>query len=90
MALGRHFRAEREFRADDRRKRFDIDEQELVLKIAERVPGEDRLSAIAQAAGMLRQVKSMNDGTTPVADAVDEILEARRATGLGSNGQALT
>ncbi len=90
MALGRHFRAEREFRADDRRKRFDIDEQELVLKIAERVPGEDRLSAIAQAAGMLRQVKSMNDGTTPVADAVDEILEARRATGFGSNGQALT
>lgn len=90
MALGRHFRAEREFRADDRRKRFDIDEQELVLKIAERVPGEDRLSAIAQAAGMLRQVKSMNDGTTPVADAVDEILEARRATSLGSNGQALT
>ncbi|GAB7207640.1 hypothetical protein OS21_41360 [Dickeya oryzae] len=77
MAIGRHFRAEREFRADDRRKRYDIDEQELVLKIAESIPGDDRLSAISQAAGMLRQVKNMNDGTTPVADAVDALLEER-------------
>lgn len=88
MALGRHFRAEREFRADDRRKRFAIDEQELVLKIAESIPGDDRLSAISQAAGMLRQLKSMNDGATPVADAVDVILEERRAAGLGSDGRS--
>ena len=85
MAIGRHFRAEREFRADDRRKRYEIDEQEIVLKIAESIPG-DRLNAIVQAAGMLRQVKSMNDGSTPVADAVDEILEQRRAAGLNSDG----
>lgn len=86
MAIGRHYRAEREFRADDRRKRYEIPEQELVLKIAESIPGEDRLSAIAQAAGMLRQVKSMNDGSTPIADAVDSILEERRTV----TNQALT
>lgn len=86
MAIGRHFRAEREFRADDRRKRYNIDEQELVLKVAESIPGDDRLSAISQAAGMVRQVKSMNDGYTPVADAVDDILEKRRAAGTGSEG----
>lgn len=86
MALGRHYRAEREFRADDRRKRFRIDEQELVLEIAKSIPGEDRLSAISQAAGMLRQVKNMNDGSTPVADAVDALLEQRRAAGLDSYG----
>lgn len=81
MAVGRHFRALREFRADDRRKRYDIDEQELVLEIAASIPGPDRLSAISQAAGMLRQIESMNDGSTPVADAVDAILAARRAGG---------
>ncbi|GAB7197439.1 hypothetical protein [Citrobacter koseri] len=86
MAIGRHFRAEREFRADDRRKRYDIDEQELVLKIAESIPGDDRLSAISQAAGMLRQVKNMNDGTTPVADAVDALLEERTLAGLNRDG----
>lgn len=89
MALGRHFRAERELRADDRRKRFEIDEQKLVLKIAESIPGNDRLSAISQAAGMLRQVKSMNDGSTPVADAVDAILEERRKEGPQSDGSVL-
>lgn len=81
MALGRHYRAHREFRADDRRKRYEIDEQELVLEIAASIPGPDRLSAISQAAGMLRQLESMNDGSTPVADAVDAILAARRAGG---------
>lgn len=81
MALGRHFRALREFRADDRRKRYGIDEQELVLEIAASIPGPDRLSAISQAAGMLRQVESMNDGSTPVANAVDAILAARRTGG---------
>lgn len=90
MALGRHFRAEREFRADDRRKRYEIDEQELVLKIAESIPGDDRLSAISQAAGMLRQVKNMNDGSTPVANAVDEILDQRRAARLNSDGTVAT
>jgi hypothetical protein len=89
MALGRHYRAEREFRADDRRKRYDIDEQKLVLKIAESIPGADRLSAISQAAGMLRQVKSMNNGSTPVADAVDAILEERRREGPQLDGSVL-
>ncbi len=89
MAIGRHFRAEREFRADDRRKRFAIDEQELVLKVAESIPGDDRLNAISQAAGMLRQIKNMNDGLTPVADAVDEILKERRAARLRPAGAVL-
>lgn len=86
MAIGRHFRAEREFRADDRRKRYDVDEQELVLEIAKSIPGPDRLSAISQAAGMLRQIQNMNDGTTPVADAVDALLESRVASGLNRDG----
>lgn len=89
MALGRHYRAEREFRADDRRKRYKIDEQKLVLKIAESIPGDDRLSAISQAAGMLRQLKGMNDGSTPVADAVDAILEERRNECPQSDGSVL-
>jgi len=85
MALGRHYRAEREFRADDRRKRYNISEQELVLKVAESIPGPDRYSAIAQAAGMLQQLASMNDGSTPVADAVDAILAERRAMGVATS-----
>jgi len=85
MAFGRHFRADREFRADDRMKRYELDEQQVVLKIAQSIPGEDRLSAIAQAAGMLRQVKNMNDGSTPVADAVDELLEEQRAANTQGN-----
>ena len=52
------------------------------MEIAASIPGTDRLSAISQAAGMLRQIKAMNDGATPVADAVDAILTARRAGGL--------
>jgi len=78
MALGRHFRAERELRADDRCKRYDITDEELTMVMAKKIPG-DRLDAIVTAAGMVRQVRAINEGATPLADAVDEILESRRA-----------
>ncbi len=78
MALGRHFRAERELRADDRCKRYNITDEELALAMAKKIPG-DRLNAIVTAVGMVRQVRAMNEGATPLADAVDEILEIRRA-----------
>ncbi|WP_176514776.1 hypothetical protein [Pseudomonas faucium] len=75
IALGRIFRAERELRADDRRKRYDISDEELAMEIALKIPGDDRLSAIVIAAGMLRQIRTINDGGTPVADAMDAIME---------------
>lgn len=79
MALGRIFRAERELRADDRGKRYEISDEELTMEIALGLPGEDRLSAIVTAAGMLRQVRTINDGGTPVADAVVAIMARRRS-----------
>ena len=78
MALGRIFRAQRELRADDRRKRFGISDEELTMEVASGIPGEDRLNAIVTATGMLRKIRTMNDGGTPVADAVDAIMERRR------------
>lgn len=80
MALGRIYRAQRELRADDRRKRFGISDEELTMEIAHGLPGVDRLNAIVTATGMLREIRDINDGGTPVADAVDAILERRRAT----------
>ena len=80
MALGRIYRAQRELRADDRRKRFGISVEELTMEIAHGLPGSDRLSAIVTATGMLREIRDINDGGTPVADAVDAILERRRDT----------
>lgn len=82
MALGRHFRAERELRADDRCKRYNITDEELALTIAKKIPG-DRLNAIVTAVGMVQQVRAMNEGTTPIADAVDEILDLRRVRTAG-------
>jgi hypothetical protein len=75
IALGRIFRAERELRADDRRKCYDVSDEELAMEIALKIPGDDRLSAIVIAAGMLRQIRTINDGGTPVADAMDAIME---------------
>ncbi|WCE10172.1 hypothetical protein [Pseudomonas sp. JBR1] len=86
MAIGRHYRAEREFRADDRRKRYGITSAEIVAKMAEKLEKNAGFNAIAQAAGMAYQVECMNDGLTPYADAVDEVLEDRRTAGLGSYG----
>lgn len=86
MALGRHYRAERELRADDRCKRYGISEEELTLEIAKGIPG-DRLNAIVSATGMIRQLRAINDGSTPFADAVDSILERRRTH---PSGAALT
>lgn len=77
MALGRIFRAERELRADDRRKRYEISDEELTMEIALRLPGEDRLSAIVTAAG-LRQIRMINEEGTPVANAVDAIMARKR------------
>ncbi len=45
------------------------------MEIALKIPGDDRLSAIVIAAGMLRQIRTINDGGTPVADAMDAIME---------------
>ncbi|MCY1188184.1 hypothetical protein D9M73_292570 [compost metagenome] len=78
MALGRHYRAERELRADDRCKRYGISDEELTIEIAKGIPG-NRLDAIVTATGMIRQIRAINDGSTPIGDAVDSILERRRA-----------
>lgn len=85
MALGRHYRAEREFRADDRRKRYGIDDQELVLEMASAIPG-DPLDAINTAVAQARYLRNVNDGQTPVADATDAILERRHEAGFNSDG----
>lgn len=77
MALGRHFRAQRELRADDRCKRHGITDEELMLEISKGIPG-DRLNAMVSAVGTIREVRAINEGTTPYADAVDAILERKR------------
>ena len=43
-----------------------------------RLPGEDRLSAIVTAAGMLRQIRMINEAGTPVANSVDAIMARKR------------
>ncbi|CAH1209369.1 conserved hypothetical protein [Vibrio harveyi] len=89
MALGRHYRAECELRAVDRMKRYKIKEDELALEVAQNIPGDDRLSALSQAIGMVRGVQHINDGSTPLKDAVDKILAERVKLGLNRDGTVL-
>lgn len=86
MALGRHYRAECELRAIDRMKRYNISETELVVEVAQNIPGEDRLTAMSQAIGMVRSVQNINDGSTPLKNSVDNILTNRKKLGLNING----
>lgn len=86
MAIGRHYRAECELRAVDRVKRYNISETELVVEIAQDIPGEDRLAAMSQAIGMVRSVQNINDGSTPLKNSVDKILANRKKLGLNLDG----